>query len=98
METTARGWRIEGDAIVLELDRRTGCPSGLTIKHNKAYEWTRLPGDVTVRDDLLGRTFGCRDLSRVVGRLAGGVLRIEKTFKGAPWRLVEAYRVDRGCI
>ncbi|MDD5704327.1 MAG: hypothetical protein PHR35_00260 [Kiritimatiellae bacterium] len=98
IEQTAAGWKIRGAEIVLDIDRRTGCLASLTIARGQEHVWSRFPGDVVVRDDVLERSFGRAHLQRVTAGLAGGVLTVEKSFRGAPWRLIETYRVDDGYI
>ncbi len=98
IEQTGQGWRIRGGDLVLDVDRKTGSLAQLTIQRGKPFVWSSHPGEVAVRDDYLKRTFGTAELRQVRGRLAGGTLTIEKQFRGAPWRLVERYRVGQGAI
>jgi len=53
---------------------------------------------VTVRDDWLQKTFGAADLQRAACALDGDALRIEKTFRGAPWILRERYACEAGAL
>jgi len=98
VEQTPRGWRIRGGALVMEILKDTGSVSSLVIDGAKPFDWTRWPGDVTVRDDLLRHEFDRRDLARARCEQRGGALFIEKSFTGAPWRLREEYTLDHGAI
>jgi len=60
--------------------------------------WTAQAGNVTVRDDLIHKTFGSADLQKVDFALEDKGLRIDKVFKGAPWLLRERYACDNGAI
>lgn len=92
------GWRITGGKLVLSLDRKTGGLATLTIVREKEFVWSSHPGDVTVRDDRLNRTFGRRDLIRVEGRVRGRRLILRKIFRGAPWTLHETYAAEPEAI
>lgn len=96
IEAMAGGWMLRSGDLVLTIDRKTGCLSSLKITRGKGFDWTVHAGAVTVRDDRLRRTFDNRDLQSVRGGLRNGVLSIQKSFKGAPWRLHETYRLDSG--
>jgi hypothetical protein len=87
------GWRLTAGDLELVLDEQTGCLARLTILRGKPYEWTPYPGDVTVRDDRLERTFGKAHLARVTFTPGADRLTIRKEFQGAPWVLEEVYRV-----
>ena len=65
---------------------------------DQAFMWTEQPGQVTVRDDRLGRTFAPRDVAKVRCECAKGVLTIRKNFHGVPWLLTERYSVDGDAI
>ena len=98
IERIPGGWRIHGAALVMELDEKTGSPSGLVIDVGTPFTWTTHACDVSVRDDLLRFEFDHRDLAHVRFDLRGNVLDVEKHFRGAPWHLHEQYRLDQGAI
>ena len=89
IEKTDNGWSIRAGGVVLDVDEKSGCLSALTLRRGKEFEWTRHPGDVTVRDDLLRRTYDRRNLEHVQCEQKGDSLRIRKHFRGAPWVLHE---------
>ncbi len=95
---TSTGWQIVAGNLILDIDKKTGSLSGLCIDAQKQFNWTEHPGDVTVRDDLLRKTFDRRDLQRVEFSDEGGSLSIKKVFQGAPWLLEETYAFDGGAI
>ena len=91
-------WRLSGGGLELDIDSKTGALARLAVAGDNVYEWSRHPGDVTVRDDRLLKCFTRDDLQTVCFNRDGGVLEVEKTFRGAPWRLVETYRVEADAI
>lgn len=95
---TTKGWRLKTKNMVLDIDRETGSLSGLTITVGKEFAWSAHAGDVTVRDDLLRKTFDRRDLAKVRFDVNAGALVIEKSFRGAPWLLKETYRPEDDVI
>ena len=75
-----------------------GVTAGAAAAADKDFVWTERPGQVTVRDDRLGRVFTPRDAARVRYDCAQGVLTVRKTFRGAPWALTERYAIDGDAI
>ena len=98
IEKCSSHWRLSGGNVTLDLDRQTGCLTGLSILTGKNFEWTRQPGDVKVRDDLLRKTFDRRDLKQVDYDVREDVLLITKVFHGVPWLLKERYAVREDAI
>jgi len=98
IEKTDNGWSIRAGGVVLDVDEKSGCLSALTLRRGKEFEWTRHPGDVTVRDDLLRRTYDRRNLEHVQCEQKGDSLRIRKHFRGAPWVLHEVYTFEDDAI
>ncbi len=95
IEKSAKGWVLSGGNLVLEIDRMTGCLSFLKISGENNFVWTVHSGDVTVRDDLIRKTFDLRDIRRVqVTAVSEDSLTLKKYFAGAPWYLEERYRVE----
>jgi len=88
---------IEAGNIGISIDDSTGGASGLSVMAGK-HTWTRHPGEVVVRDDLLRRSFGAADLANVKMSAAPGRLSIRKTFRGAPWTLEEVYTEEPDCV
>lgn len=95
---TAGGWQISAGNLTLEIDKKTGCMSSLVITQGKQFTWSAHPGDVTVRDDLIRKTFDHRDLNRVDFTEGKDSLTIEKVFDGAPWLLRETYGFEEEAI
>ncbi len=95
---TADGWRISAGNLIVEIDRKTGSLARLSVTTGGKFDWSAHPGDVTVRDDLLRRTFDRRDLQQLRFSEEAGALTIEKSFHGTPWVLRENYGVDDGAI
>jgi hypothetical protein len=91
-------WHLEGGALQLRIAKATGSLSALTIMHGKKFAWTHYPGDVTVRDDLLRKTFDTRDLKHVTFGRKDDVLSVRKRFRGAPWVLEESYSAGEESI
>ena len=94
LEPMECGWRLRAGGLELDVGRRTGCLSRLLVRRDKERIWTLHAGDVTVRDDRLERTFGCRHLAKVDFTRKGDALIVRKVFDGAPWVLEETYRPD----
>lgn len=79
--------------------REASAVYGQVVGSGKAETvWTPHAGSVTVRDDLMQKTFGSPDLKKVNFSLQGESLCIDKVFKGAPWLLQEKYSCDDGAI
>ena len=98
IEQSSSHWQLCGGNAILHLDRQTGTVIRLSILGGQIFEWTRQPGDVTVRDDLLRKTFDRRDLKQVDYDVKDNVLLIKKVFHGAPWLLTERYNVSEDSI
>ncbi|MBI3990932.1 MAG: hypothetical protein HY350_02165 [Candidatus Omnitrophica bacterium] len=98
IEKFTNAWRITGGGLVLDIDLKTGCLSRAIIRNDKEFIWTDCPGKVTVRDDLIRKTFDTRDLEHVSFSQKDSVLTVTKSFKKAPWVLREMYRVSEGII
>jgi len=95
---TEEGWRLSAAGLVLDIDRTTGCLSRVLIRTKKEHVWTPDAGNVTVRDDLLERTFSTRDLKHVACEATRDALHISKRFRGAPWQLQETYRIEQEAV
>jgi len=91
-------WEISAKGTALRLDRRTGSLVHLTVTGDNEFTWTEHPGNLTVRDDRLQRTFGREDICHIEFTQEGDALRMEKVFKGAPWTLSERYAVEGDTI
>ena len=98
IEKCSSHWQLCSGSVLLHLDRQTGSLIRLSILGGQTFEWTRQPGDVTVRDDLLRKTFDHRDLKQVDYDVQEDVLLIKKAFHGAPWLLTERYHVSEDSI
>ena len=88
------GWFLAAGNIELHIDRTTGCVNELAVNIAERKTWMSYPGDVTVRDDLLERTFGSCQLQHLAFEQNKTRLLIRKTFTGAPWVLEEVYQGD----
>ncbi len=91
MESNEIGWKIAAENLELVVNREHGCVCRATVLNDGRKEWMAYEGDVTVRDDFLGRTFGRAQLESVIFEEKGCSLEITKTFAGAPWSLRECY-------
>ena len=98
IEDRGSHWWICGGKLELDIDKKSGVVSRLVISRDGVFEWTNRPGDVVVRDDKIGKYFGNRDISNITFDLAGGTLKVKKTFHGADWQLVESYCVKEDAI
>ena len=87
-------WHLAGGELELCIDRKDGCVRELAVTVSGRKIWMAYPGDVTVRDDFLKRTFGREQLRQIEFEPADNQLTIRKSFTGAPWRLEEIYRID----
>jgi hypothetical protein len=92
------GGIVSTENLTIGIDKEKGTLSSLVIKGGKHFTWTSHQGDVTVRDDLLRKTFDSRDLQEVSFLQEGDALQIRKIFKGAPWILVENYSAEQDVI
>lgn len=92
LRSTESGWRIRASGVELDICRQDGCPERLAILRETSRVWTNERGDVVVRDDLLQRSFGRRDLAAVEYVESALALKVCKRFHGAPWVLEETYR------
>ena len=90
--------QISSSGMCLSIDEETGGVAGMTVTIGGNREWTRQPGEVVVRDDLLRKTFTTVDIERVETPAEAGRLHIKKTFRGAPWKLEEIYSEEPDCI
>ncbi len=95
---TANGWVLKTENLVLHVRKDTGSLSSLSITVGKEFVWTAHDGDVTIRDDLLRKTFDRRDLASVRSEEDTNTLSIEKSFRGSPWLLRETYSVEADAI
>ena len=84
-------WRISAGGMELSIGKADGCVNRIVNISGERKVWAAYCGDVTVRDDLLQRTFGRRDLKSVVFEANAERLVIHKQFQGAPWSLRETY-------
>ena len=98
IKQTDREWMISCSNLIINISKETGTLSSLIIKGDKHFTWTSHQGDVTVRDDLLRKTFDSRDLQEVGFLRKSDSLQIKKLFKGAPWILVENYSTEPDAI
>ena len=98
VDTVRNGWRLTAGGLTLDVDKHTGCLAGLSMTGGKPFDWSRHPGDVTVRDDRLQRTFGRFDVAGVTATRRGQHLTLHKAFHGAPWILKEVYSVEDDVI
>jgi len=56
IERAEKVWRIRGGNLVLDIDRRTGCPVRMTVSGGRTHVWLEEPADVQIRDDRLHKT------------------------------------------
>ncbi|MBI4232610.1 hypothetical protein HY605_05230, partial [Candidatus Peregrinibacteria bacterium] len=98
IEKFTKVWRITGGGLILNIDLKTGCLSNVLIQNDKEFLWTDCPGKVTVRDDLIRKTFDVCDLEHISFSQKDNTLTVTKSFKKAPWALRETYRVVRDAI
>lgn len=98
IECTDKTWRIRGGNMVLDLDRKTGCPVRMEVHGGNRVVWLDELADIQIRDDRLRKTFDRRDIvdARFVHK--GDGLAIQRRFRGAPWLLKESYILERGAI
>ena len=90
--------QIKAGGICMSIDEKTGGLAGMSVVLDGTKEWTRHPGEVVVRDDLLRRTYTTEDLEHVGMSAEAGRVHIKKTFRGAPWTLDEIYSQEPDCI
>ncbi len=87
------------DDLVLHIDAANGCVRQAAVRNGDAEEvWEAYAGDVSVRDDLLGFTFGRDVQSMAQCGIENDALVIHKTFCGAPWVLTESYRKEGNAL
>lgn len=98
LESGQNVWRLRAGGVEMDIDRETGCLTGLVIQRGKPHVWTPHAGDVTVRDDRLGQTFGKRHLERLSFETGENRLTLHKQFRGAPWQLRETYHLEDDAI
>ncbi|MFH0796336.1 MAG: hypothetical protein V2A65_04680 [Candidatus Omnitrophota bacterium] len=98
VEKYDQGWRIRAGGLILDLDAKTGSLSNLRIGNGKGFLWAAFPGKVTVRDDLLGKTFGGGQLKQVLFSRRSAGLEVTKVFEGAPWILKESYLIEEEAL
>lgn len=91
-------WRITGGNMILDLDRGTGCPVRMEVQGGNQVVWLDEQADILIRDDLLRKTFDCRDIVDAHFAQQDEILSLERRFSGAPWVLRESYRVEKGAI
>lgn len=75
-----------------------GVVSNQVSSTERDFVWSSVPGQVSVRDDLLRHTFDQRDVEKVWFDFKQDVLTVNKTFRGAPWLLTERYAVDGDAV
>ena len=83
-------WRISAGGMELSIGKADGCVNRIVNLSGERKVWAAYCGDVTVRDDLLQRTFGRRDLKSVAFEANAERLVIHKQFQGAPWLGIRA--------
>ncbi len=98
MKNNEIGWIISAGNLELVINREHGCVCGATVINGDRKQWMSYEGDVTVRDELIGRTFGKAQLENISFDEKEYSLTIHKTFKGAPWKLTECYSLDSDSI
>ena len=69
-------WRISAGGMELSIGKADGCVNRIVNLSGERKVWAAYCGDVTVRDDLLQRTFGRRDLKSVAQTISGRSLVI----------------------
>lgn len=94
LTSTDSAWIIQCGNLELTLDKANGCYRKIDICRETQKTWSEYAGDVTVRDDLLRKTFTRDDLESVKFEAEETSLIIRKTFHGAPWILTEIYHAD----
>lgn len=95
IEKIAGGWRIKGGNLILDIESNLGEMKNLAISGvGKRFNWTPVPGSVSVHDDLLMKKFTRKELKGMKFEKGDKSLSIQKSFKGAPWILKERYTVE----
>lgn len=89
---------ISAGNLRISIDEKTGEIAGLAATVGGDRQWTRHPGEVVVRDDLLGKVFGTADVERAEVSTEPGRTSIRRSFRGAPWTLEEVYTEETDCI
>lgn len=94
LKSTDTEWIINCGKLELTLSKKDGCFRKIDVCLDEQKTWSSYDGDVTVRDELLRKTFTRDDLASIDFVAADTALTIRKTFRGAPWTLTERYHAD----
>ena len=94
LKSTDTEWIINCGKLELTLSKKDGCFRKIDVCLDEQKTWSSYDGDVTVRDELLRKTFTHEDLASIDFAAADTSLTIRKTFRGAPWTLTERYHAD----
>ncbi len=98
LRETRTCWIVSGGGLELSIAKEDGCIREIVNICGERKTWSAYPGDATVRDDLLKRTFGRGDLKNIHFQSASERLVIRKRFHGAPWVLEETYDTAKEAI
>ncbi|MBN1445182.1 MAG: hypothetical protein JW957_03640 [Candidatus Omnitrophica bacterium] len=94
IEKTAKGWRLKGGNLILDIDGASGELKSLIVDTGRKFVWTPDKGTVSVSDDFTGKKYTGKDIKRIKFELKGDVLTLSKYFKDAPFLLTEKYSVE----